>query len=398
MPPIDDAPPGTIALSPRPRRVLILNSCRKWIGEAAHCYDLARLLAARGHRAILVCRRGYALEDAARRGGLAFASLEFSSRFSPRLDWRDLRRLRALAREEAIEILHCHRGKDHWLAACMRELLRPRPVLVRTRHVVTAARNHALNRWLYGRATAALISVSRGAHEGLGALVRAIPSGRGRVILSAVDQDRFSPRRRDMELRRSLGVADGDLLVGLVGRLQNIKGHHVFIRAAGLAAQSRPNARFLAAGLGPTHKVRRQRALADELGLGKRYILLGHRDDLPALMAGFDVGVAASLGSEGSSRVSLEYMASGVPVVATRVGGIPELLRQGEFGRLVDPGDAEQLAEAIGALLDSTEERQRLAQAARRMVAREHSFERWIADVEGVYESALAEGAKGRAR
>jgi len=375
-------------------RILVLNSCRKWIGEAAHSFDLCRQLQRRGHQVILGCRRGYALEEAALREGLRPLSLHFGSRFSPWRDGADLLTIRQAVRQERIQIVHCHRGKDHWLAAVCRALFSLRIGLARTRHVVTPAKGHPFNRWLFGHATDALISVSEAVQNGMGPLLNLIPAGRSCVIHSAVDAERFNPAFRSEARRAESGAGQGELLIGLIGRLQNIKGQRVFLEAARNLAAEFPNTKFLLAGRSSGHKAQRLRARAVEYGIGGRVVVLDYQDDLPGLTAGLDVGVVASLGSEGSSRVLLEYLASGVPVVATRVGGIPELLEGGRLGLLVQPNDAQSLAEGIAALLKDPDRRARLAREGRAAAMQRHSFDRWIGEIEAVYQSILPVNAE----
>jgi glycosyltransferase involved in cell wall biosynthesis len=370
-------------------RILILNSCRKWIGEAAHTFDLRRELSRRGHQVLLGCRRGRALEEAARREGFEPLCLEFQSRFSPWRDLRDVQQVRRTVRRERIDIVHCHRGKDHWVAATALLGLKNPPALVRTRHVVTSARNHALNRRLYGRETDALIAVSQKALSGMGDLLKVVPPERARVILSAVDLERFNPARRSQARRDELGVGPDDLLVGLVGRYQNIKGQRVFLRAAGLLARRFPKARFLTAGRGSRARIERFRGRVADAGLEERFAVLDFQEDLPSLLASLDVGVVASLGSEGSSRVGLEYMASGAPVVATRVGALPELLGRCEHGLLAEPGDESSLAEEIARVLKHDGRREQLRLQGRARVEERHTYERWVREIEEVYAAAL---------
>ena len=152
----------------RPFTIALANSGRKWIGEVAHVAMLYEQLEALGHRPWIVCRRGYALEARARERGWRHLSLTFDSRFHPLHDLADIRSWVAWGRREQVDLLHCHRGKDHLLGvAVARRLRRP---LVRTRHVVTPVHLHPFNRWLYLRATDAILCVSRAARASFGAL------------------------------------------------------------------------------------------------------------------------------------------------------------------------------------------------------------------------------------
>lgn len=373
-----------------PLRILIANSGRRWIGEVGHCALLYEALAARGHHVLLACRRGSALEAYAEEHGFNFIALEFHSQPRPS-DWTDLKQLESRVLEQNIQLIHAHRGKDHWQGVLLSRRLRI--PLVRTRHVVTPAAQHAMNRWLYGRGTHALISVSAAAERSLGKLAKgcAIRS----VIHSAVDAEKFHPRHRS-EAWRHRGLAEGapePLWIGLIARMQRIKGQRPFLEAAALIAGPVPGARFFLAGRKGQLYRNGCVKFATERGFGDRIEVEGMLENLPAAMASFDIGVVASLGSEGMSRVTLEYMASGVPVVATSVGAIPELLeRKGEepLGVVVPPGDPAAMAAALLELIRDPERRRLMAGRARAAIERHHNLEGWTQAVVDVYRRALA--------
>jgi glycosyltransferase involved in cell wall biosynthesis len=380
--------PLTLALSEK-MNIVLINSSRRWIGEAAHCAALYEQLRRRGHRVSLVCRRGYEIARHAEQCGFTFHTLTMNGRFNGLSDLFDLLRLRAILKRERAQLIHCHRGKDHWLAATARLTLAQPPALVRTRHVVVPVKGHLANRWLFAHATDAVVAVSEKAKDSLRSVLphmRRAP----RVIYAAVDINEFNPSRRDPELRKELGVGGNDLLVGLIGRLSSIKGQSEFLRAAAAVAAHFPQAKFLLSGRGS--KGRRQRLLneARNLGISDRLIMLDYQPLIAPLIASLDVGVVASLGSEGSSRITLEYMASGVPIVATRVGGIPELVSDGETALLIPPGDADALAQGIEKLLASQSLRRQLSQAARARAEQCYTYDRFMNEVEELYRDVLA--------
>lgn len=369
-------------------RILILNSARKFIGEAAHCIALAEQLRAHGHGALLVARRNYELERHARERGISTEPLTFNSSFNPVLDFRDLMNLRRLVRREAPDVIHCHRGKDHWLAAQLRFVGLGSIPIVRTRHVVVPMREHILNRWLFSRATARVIAVSSKAAESLGSL--GMKQGTHlRVIYSAVDICRFSPDHRNPGFRTQVGTPPDAPFVGLVARIQNIKGQRVFLQAAKLILAEFPECRFLVAGAGSEWKFTALRDAAREIGTEGQTVFRGWLENVEEAVASLDVGVIASLGSEGSSRVAYEYMASGVPVVATSVGCIPEIVRNGETGLVIPPNDPTALAEAVLRVLRDKSFARRMRDTALDHVRTHHTLERWISDVLEVYHAAV---------
>lgn len=372
-------------------KIIITNSARKFIGEAAHCLALIEQLIRAGHEPILVARRGFELEKRARAHGVNVVSLEFGSGFSLMSDMRDTHALAALIRTERPDVLHCHRGKDHWLAVGALALSgSPKPALVRTRHVVVPVQGHVANKWLFGRRTHRLIAVSGKAGETFGPL---LPGVRKRlsVVYSAVDQERFRPTRRSSEWRKSFGIPEDAPLVGLIARFQNIKGQHVLLKAAPEILKSVPGAHFLMAGNETPGKHAGARRRAQELGISDRVHIHGWLPDVETAIASLDAGVVASLGSEGSSRIVLEYMASGVPVVATMVGGIPELVEDLNTGVLIPPGDVGALSRAVTRVLTDSDLIKGLRRRGLEKVRRNHTFERWLEDTLSVYREALAD-------
>lgn len=342
-----------------------------------------------GHRPWIICRRGFALHEHCRQAGWRHLDLFFNGSFHPRRDLLDLRAWLAWGRREHPDLIHCHRGKDHWLGCAVASRLQ-RP-LVRTRHVVMPVHRHWFNRWLYLRATAALLCVSQATLNSFGPWARRLPNSR--IILSAVNHERFDPDRRSDAWRLGLDPQPGagePLWYGLIGRFQSIKGQHIFLEAAARVAARVPQARFLIAGAGSDSYRLRYERQAGALGLAGRTVLLGYLENLPEALASLDVGVIASLGSEGSSRIALEMMASGLPLVATRVGGIPDVTQPAATALLVPPGNPEALAEAMLSWAGDGEGRLQTGARAREYVIRHHDPRVWIHQVLEVYAAAAA--------
>ncbi|MCX7766347.1 MAG: glycosyltransferase family 4 protein, partial [Candidatus Sumerlaeia bacterium] len=264
--------------------------------------------------------------------------------------------------------------------------------LIRTRHVVVPCRQHIFNKWLYRNCTSAVISVSKRAQESLGKLLDFYPEERKPVIYSAVDTERFSPQCRSEELRRQLGVEERGLLIGLIARFQRIKGQRQFLQSARLVlekTQGKVPIKFLLAGRNATHYREKYLRLARHLGIQEQVEILGEVENIPQLVASLDIGVVASLGSEGSSRITLEYLAAGVPVVATRVGGIPELITHQQTGLLVEAGNVEQMAEAIVQLIISPSLRQDLINAGLKSARDFFSPQRFCKETTQLYQLLL---------
>ncbi len=209
----------------------------------------------------------------------------------------------------------------------------------------------------------------------------AIPSG---IALSAFRSVRIDP----VVKRKELGIPTDGPVIGTVGRLVPIKGHEWLLKAAPLVLAEFSDATFVFLGDGPL--MGRLQQVAAELGISRHVRLLGARTDVPECLAMFDVFAFPSL-NEGMGRALVEAMAMAVPVVATRVGGIPDVVVDGETGLLVPPQDAEALATAILELLRDPQKRAAFGDAARHCVDDRFDAATMVRSIERLYEAVWQE-------
>jgi glycosyltransferase involved in cell wall biosynthesis len=229
------------------------------------------------------------------------------------------------------------------------------------------------------------------------------------VVARSLEDDGFSPQRIRVipngvlldaalpraEARAELGLPAEAAVVGIVARLRTEKAHEVLFRAFASVAPGRDEARLAVVGDGP----RRQEleTLAESLGIAERVVWAGERRDARRLVKAFDVGVICS-DWEGLPNAALETMAAGVPLVSTRVGTMPEILRD-DCGVLVDVGDHAGLAAALARLLDDPAEARRIGVRGAERIVREHTMDRMVEQFTEVYEEVLEEESAGpRAR
>jgi len=187
------------------------------------------------------------------------------------------------------------------------------------------------------------------------------------VIHSGVDLDRFrelSPEEKQ-KFKGKLGIPENSLIVGTVGRLVAVKGPEYLVRAARYIISEFPNTFFLFAGDGDLKQKLRKRAV--ELGIQNNIIFLGWRSDVAKILSVYDVFILPSL-NEGMGRVLVEAMALGKPLVASDVGGIPDLVTHGENGFLVPPKNSKELAKYIQILLEDIKQREKMGLAGKEMV------------------------------
>ena len=249
------------------------------------------------------------------------------------------------------------------------------------------ARKHAWLRRLHAPLAHGFVAVS----EDLRRLMVArwgVPAGRVEQIYNGVDLSRFEPvprPRRDL-LPPALVTGDG-WLVGTVGRLQAVKDQATLLRALAEVLQRRPSwrERLAVAIVGEGPMLSELQTAAAALGVADRCWFTGARDDVPALMRCFDLFVLPSL-NEGISNTVLEALASGLPVLATAVGGNVELVPDGEVGATFAPGDAQGLAALMLRYLDDVDLRRRHGEAARRRALQLFSLPAMVSAYARVYE------------
>lgn len=373
-------------------RVLHLMSCRGWSSDAYWAARAAVELERAGHEVTLCCRAGTearVIEEARRLGAARIETLALRGGIRPRDDLADLRRLGD--RLPRFDVLHVHRGKEHWLAALANRLSRtPRP-LVRTRHIVQAVRPHAANRWLYRTATDLVVTVTEAIRRQYVAS-GLLPADRVVTLPGGVDADRFRPGLDGGALRAQLKIPPDALLVGAVSGLRVMKGHSVVLEAASLLAREGIRPQFLFIGRGRQEK-RIQDAIR-QAGLEPQVMLVGFVPDLPAAMSALDIALYVPLESDGMGRVVFECLALGLPLVASRVGVVPEILTDGRDALLVPAGEPALLAGAIRRLGADAELRTSLGLAGRRLVGERFSGARVASRLADLYGAAM----RGRTR
>jgi glycosyltransferase involved in cell wall biosynthesis len=206
------------------------------------------------------------------------------------------------------------------------------------------------------------------------------------TVYNGINPEEFQVAEPREALRRRLGLPVEAPLVGTVTRLVPQKGLCYLIEAAALfPPEERPV--FVVVGDGPLRAELRE--LADKSGVSSRFVLAGVRRDVPLILGALDLLVLPSV-TEGLGLILLEAMAASLPVVATAVGGVPEVVLDGETGVLVPPGDPAALARAIADLLRVPERARRLGAAGRERVARLFTVERMVGQISALYQEALA--------
>ncbi len=287
------------------------------------------------------------------------------------LDARVVTELLALCRRERVAIWHGHDAKSNLLGLMLRPFWPMR--LVTTVHgwVEHTRRTpfyYAIDRFCL-RYYEAVVCVSEDLY--LTCRKLGVPENRCQLVENAIDTTQFTRRTGRDEAKRRLGLPAEVFTIGAIGRLSEEKGHELLIRAVDDLIRDGYDVALLIAGDG--NQRQKLEVLRVELGQGHRIRLLGFQSDVIPLYEAMDLFALSSL-REGLPNVVLEAMALEVPVVATRVAGIPRLIEDGRNGLLVEPGSIDALTAAIVRTINEPALRLRLAREGRTTVEANHSF------------------------
>jgi glycosyltransferase involved in cell wall biosynthesis len=388
--------------SSEPVRVLRVIARLNMGGPALHVAYLTAGLRERGYDTTLVAGTLARGEDSmafvADELGIEVERVpELQREISPLRDARAILRLARLIRRVRPQILHTHTAKAGAvgrIAALLAGDARP-PIVVHTFH------GHVLRGYFGPLRTRAFALLERALARGTTCLVAVSPEVRDDLVrLGIAPREKFAVVRLGIELdervrpeqdgrdetRRMLGIPPDAFTIGWIGRMTGVKRTDDVLLAFRSLRERGVVSRLCMVGDGPDREQLERRA--HELGVMRDTLFLGYQDDVAPYFAAFDAFVLPSA-NEGTPVTTIEALAAGKPVVATRVGGVPDVVRDGEDGFLVAPGDVDELAERLVALAADPELRTRMGAAGRERVLPRYSVARLVDDVDRLYRSLL---------
>src|SRR5271163_614930 len=325
-------------------------------GGETQVLALTLALAGAGNRAELICDPAGRLWERATAAGIKCHPLHIRNA----IDLAAGVRLRAILKRERYDVVHFHTSRAHSMAPFARSF---GSALIVTRRMDYRP-NRVFAPLLYNRAVDGVIAISEGVADSLAAA--GVDRQRVEVIHSGVDCERFhlASAAERARARGALGIADDEIVVSAIGALEQRKGHRYLIEAIGALAAptSSIKVKGFIAGQGSIHRV-----LQGEIAVLRRLErikLLGRVDDPCELLWASDIFVMPSL-KEGLGVAALEAMASGLPIVASEVGGLREIVKHDVTGIVVPPANANAIASAIGRLAESAQLRAQMGAAAR---------------------------------
>ena len=390
---------------PEPIRILRVIARLNMGGPAIHVASLAAGLETRGYHTTLVAGSLARGEDSmayvAERLGVKVVDVpEIQREVALLHDARSVQRLTAIIREERPHILHTHTAKAGALAraaAVVAGRARP-PIIVHTFH------GHVLKGYFGPGRTAFFRQVERVLARQSDVLIAVSPEVRDELVEHGIApsekfavirlgiplDERLGDASAELDFRPLYGIAEDAFVVGWVGRMTGVKDTGAVLEIVRSTREHGVNAVLCMVGDGPDRE--RLEQLAYDLGIARSTFFVGYQEDVAGYYRLFDAFLLPSV-NEGTPVSAIEALASGTPVVATRVGGVPDVVRDGIDGFLVAPGDTEAAAERLAELVRDPVLRARLGDAGRSEARARYSVARLVDDVDRLYQSLLA--AKG---
>ena len=344
-------------------------------GAAVTCLQITRGLLDRGHRITLVCR-----PHAWIAGQFSGDDLEICRSNLHRWPLDELRRVGRLAQNRGVQVIHSHMSRANFFGVLLRRMYG-------IPSVATANNRHIQLHWMFNDRVIAASEATCRFHQRF----NLVPKHRIDVIHNFVEDSSYhatDPADR-VRLRAELGIDRDALLLGVVGDLMPRKGMLHLVKAIPTIAAAVPSVHVLSIGYREKEYTDRVRETAFQLRVADRLTFAGPRPDVAPLLSAMDAFVLPSL-EETLPLAILEAMASGLPVVATTVGGIPECVVDGQTGRLVPPGNSARLAEALSELLLDDELRRRWGAAGRERIRQHFSRASQVTRWEEVFRRVAA--------
>ncbi len=337
-----------------------------WGGQETRVFVELEWMRAHGHWVALAAHPKSQIAKRAQEAGMTFYPLRTHKAWLP----VEIVRLAAWLIRNRVDVVNTHSSNDGWLAGLAARL--SGRILIRSRHIEVDYPNRFVSGIAFRVLPHYVLTTSQRISDRLIAELK-VPPDRVACVATGVNLSRFQAGTPGT-LREELGLGPEVALVGMISVIRSWKGHGTLLEAAAklLAASSRP-VRFVIAGDGPG--MRELTGKIAQVPWQGNVTLLGHRTDVPNLLASLDVMVLPSYAHEGIPQIVLQAQAMARAVVATTIGGIPEVIEDGVTGLLIPPKEPALLAEKIQLLLDDPELRARLGRQAREHIEKQYSLD-----------------------
>ncbi|HJP19911.1 MAG TPA: glycosyltransferase family 4 protein [Nitrospinota bacterium] len=351
-----------------------------WGGQEIRILNESICMRERGHRIIIITPAESSLMKKASDRGFEVISASFKRKDYPATCFKILK----LIRLKRPDFINTHSSKDSWVASFAARLSNDKPFIIRTRHLSTPVAINIFGSVIYKLLPHKIITTGEAIREQLIERNRVSP-GKIMSIPTGVDLKLFDPSKSKKKIRKELSLTEKTPIVGMVSVLRSWKGHNFFIEAIVTVLKKFSNVRFLIVGDGPRKESLTK--MIKEKGLSETILMLGHREDVPEIMASLDILVHPSYANEGVPQSIVQGMAMGVPVIASDIKPLKEVVTDGETGLLSPNKDSGELAKRIILLLKNKELMRKMGNNGQKFVVEKFSMEKMIISIENLYKN-----------
>ena len=354
-----------------PLTILHTEASLGWGGQEIRIVRESAGMSKRGHRVIIAAPPQSTIFNRAPGEGLEVLPAEFRKK-SP----GSIYQMVSLINRVRPDFVNTHSSSDSWVSSIAAKLSGRKPKIIRTRHLSTPISRSFLSRLIYDMLPDAVMTTGEEIRQRM-IHVNGFRASNIFSVPTGIDLQRFDPEKTVPAFKTE------SFAVGMVGVLRSWKGHLFFLKAIPEILKRVGNAHFYIAGDGPQRE-NIENAIR-EMSLMEHISLLGHREDVPEIMAALDLIVHPSYANEGIPQSILQAFAMRKPVIASDTGAIGEIVIDRETGFLIKPGDPKEIAESVIELYNNPDLVTLLGNEGRLLVVREHSIEKMLNKIEALY-------------
>ena len=351
-----------------------------WGGQEIRILNESIGMRNKGHKIVIITPPDSMLRKKASDQGFEVIALPFDRKYFPIILYKILN----LIKQKKPHIINTHSSKDSWIASIAGRLSRYKPFIIRTRHLSTPVATNIMGSIVYRFLPHKIITTGEIIKE---QLIKRNRVSADKVISlpTGIDFSIFNSDKKQRNIRKELSLPEKTPLIGMVSVLRSWKGHDHFIDAAELISKKNPLTKFLIVGDGPRqndiYRIIKEKKLSEVI------FMTGHRDDIPAIMASLDILVHPSYANEGVPQSLIQGMAMEVPIIASDLEALSEVIKDRKTGLVVPTKNPKKLAEMIMLLLEDSTLMSKLKNNAKKIVLEKFSIEKMIDSIESLYKS-----------
>jgi glycosyltransferase involved in cell wall biosynthesis len=356
-----------------------------WEEQASRIYSELEGFHARGHVVALVAQPTSEIFKRSSATDIPVEAIAMNYSNVPQAIWRVMR----IIHKRKVDIVNTHTSRDHWIGSIAARLSKRQPIVIRMQYHSSLIRKGFLRRLMYQKLSDHVITTGATLKKQL-ITERYFLSDRIASVPTGVDLARFDSGRYDLEMmRNALGHTNGPL-IAITGVFTSGETFQDSIAAAAEVLKIIPKTKFYIVGTGLPAEVKRARTVISQYRLQNEVSILGYPEDSSQILSAMDLLIHCSSDNLDLPHIILQALAMGKPIVATKVGAIPEIVFDGVTGYLVPPRDVQSLADRVTELLQDELKRKAFGQAGRRLAREKFSLENMLDRIEQLYQSLLS--------